>query len=314
MTKYFAFGIRNISKATKISVLATAMLASQYFQGPSDSLAGGATLCVDEVIVGGTLGNVSVPAGASCSLMNLTVDGNLKAEGAADIAMSEVTVNGNISIAGSTGIVDINGAVIDGNIAVTGAMTTFIQIANAQVTGNVTAADNSVEGSLFAGQGVIFVRPNDIDGNLTVVGNVLGAGALVGSCTSGGNTVAGNVTMSDNEANFQTAVNCSTVGGNITVAGNQINGGVLPFDADVQVTGNTVAGNVSVQDNTAPDQIAVGDALAEPGQPQIFVNLIEGNLSCAGNDPDPTTEATDPADFGPVEDGNVVGGKLDCFD
>ena len=48
--------------------------------------------------------------------MNLTVAGNLKANLAADLVLSKVTVIGNISAAGRTRIVDIDGAVVNGNI------------------------------------------------------------------------------------------------------------------------------------------------------------------------------------------------------
>jgi hypothetical protein len=262
-----------------------------------------------------TLGNVTVEMGAYCTLMGVIVEGNVTAVGADDIDFKEITVSGNIAIKQSEGIVDIDGAWVGGNISVLQSNTTFIQVANAQVGGNVLVMGNYVPGSLFVGEGLLIVRPNEIDGNLIVAGNDVGSLVQVGSCVSGGNNVQGKISMSNNSAGIGAAVNCNEVAGSIAVKGNEVIGGsVFAPDEDVQVTGNTVGGDVSVRNNKSTYQIAVGDALAEQGQPDLFKNIIGGNLLCSGNDPDPTTESTDPDDSSPVAEGNIVEGRLDCAD
>lgn len=263
------------------------------------------TIC-DGVISGDTLGNVVVPSGAFCTLMDVEVDGNIKADGAVDVEIVGGTIDGNVNIKHSTGMVDINGANIDGNLSITKSTLVSIIVENSQVGGNVSIKKNGAD--------IIFVRnDNAIDGNLSVVDNETVIGFLIGSCVSGGNTVNGNVTMSKNTAGGRMSLNCSEIAGNIDVSDNTVIGDFFDLDRDVQVTGNTVGGNVTVNNNTARDEIAIGDALATPGQPELFINIVGGNLSCMGNDPDPTTEA-DPGEGQPVENGNVVNGKIDCSD
>ena len=54
--------------------------------------------------------------------------------------------------------------------------------------------------------------------------------------------------------------------------------------------GNTVEGNVTLESNTAGEDILVED------------NTIDGNLECQGNEPDPTVS------------GNTVAGNENCSD
>ena len=276
------------------------------------------TVCSDEVISGGTLDDVIVEKGTSCTLMNVVIDGNLKAKGAKDIMIMEVKVEGNVEIKKSAGSVEIRGAQIDGNLRIVGATSALIEVADAQIDGNVAVKRNTVTG-IFpppAGeplQGVIFIRRNGIDGNLTVSNNEAPGLVQVGSCQSGGNAVDGNVTVIGNSGGIAVAVNCSEVDGNIALRNNTVVGGtIFAGDEDVQVNGDTVGGNVIVKGNTAPDQVSVGATVPDPIQGVVFRNVIDGNLLCFGNDPDPTSESDPP--FDPVEDGNVVDGNLDCSD
>ena len=301
-------GRRTIGFGT--GVLATLLLAGHISFGSATSWAAGGTLCVDEMIAGGTLGKVIVPAGASCELVNLVVDGSLDAEGAGDIFVTESSILGNVRLIGSTGVVSLVGSQIDGSVKIAEADTSLIEILSSSVAGNVTVLDSSVSGAF---PDFLRITDTEIGGNLKVAGNEGGV-ILIGSCVSGGNSVDGNARVLDNFGSIVVSLNCSEISGNVVVAGNEAPGGIVPFDGDVQVTGNTVDLNMAVNDNTAGSQVAVGDNLAEPGQETLFINVIAGNLRCAGNTPDPETEASDPADADPVEEGNEVAGHLDCFD
>lgn len=258
--------------------------------------------------------DVIVPSGSSCTLLGTVIDGDFRASGPGEISLSNIIVNGNVEIVGSFGVVDIDGVVVSGDIVITGADTTFIQVANAQVEGNISLSDNKISGKIAEGTGMILIRPVQIGGNLLVTGNEIGAGALLGSCASGGNTVGGDVIVKKNVASFGLAVNCSEIAGSVIAEDNRAFGGNDMKDEDIQITGNTIGGSVMMIGNTAPDQIAIGDAFAEPIQPKLFINRISGDLVCRGNDPDPTTEATEEMDFRPVEEGNVVAGTIDCAD
>lgn len=274
----------------------------------------GVTVCANDVLDSGTYANIVVGEGTTCTLSGIVVEGNIRAHQSADLTISNVVIDGNVSIWRTTGDISINGAQVDGNVSVVGVSSTFLEIANSQIDGNVRLRNNQITGSLFDGEGILFFRPNIVNGNVFLLENSAGSLLGIGSCNSGGNTIKGNARLIGNTANVAAFLNCNDIDGNAALVGNTVMGGVVPSDEDVQATGNMIGGNLHVINNTAPDQVAVGDVTADPGQPVLFPNTIAGNLICLGNDPDPTTEASDPTDFASVELGNEVGGIVNCAD
>jgi hypothetical protein len=61
------------------------------------------TLTCTNTVYGGTYSSVTVPAGASCALIGVTVKGDVKAKNAKDLDIFDSLIKGNLFIQGSTG-------------------------------------------------------------------------------------------------------------------------------------------------------------------------------------------------------------------
>jgi hypothetical protein len=134
-------------------------------------------------ISGGTINNVSVPPNATCTLTNVTVQGNIKvntnallqtneciaqgnirAEGAALIFIDATSIGGNLNAVGTVSV-KVDSSSIDGNVSVTGA-DSLIAIENNQVNGNVDVEKNNT------GSGnTNVIQNNTIGGNLICTDN-----------------------------------------------------------------------------------------------------------------------------------------------
>lgn len=141
------------------------------------------------------------------------------------------------------------GGTVTGNINQTGGS---LSIANFRVTGNVQVQGAS---TFLAGPNAV------IDGNLAIQ-NVPAAAAQTQVCRS---TVKGNVQVQDNGAVVEigsASASCAgnTIGGNLSVQNNT---------GATMIVGNTVANNLQDQNNTAPTQ--------------VFSNTVTNNLQCQNN-------------------------------
>lgn len=160
----------NLKRSWIFVVLTAAVLA----------LLGAGSASADNEFCSGTLGdiqvdNLVVPEGASCTLSNtivsgnisvredgalhahnVQVDGNIQANGAAQLTLDQGSfVEGNISIRGS-GAAEIQSAVIDGNLSLDDNRL-FLNISGNTINGNMQANENS---------GGLSISANTIAGNL----------------------------------------------------------------------------------------------------------------------------------------------------
>jgi hypothetical protein len=174
-------------------------------------------------------------------------------------------VPGNIVMDGGTLVLD--NTTVGGNLTMTG--------------GNLTGTNITVQGSLQITGGTFSIDPSHIKGNLlihnirvgsarnkicgtTVNGKLQfqynGTAVMIGSPSCAGNTVGGNLEVSDNVA--ATQIYGNAVRGNLQVSSNS---------AATQVDNNKVTEDLLIQNNTA----STG----------VFSNLIKHKLECSGNTP-----------------------------
>jgi hypothetical protein len=200
------------------------------------SLGGGTTTC--NGTFGGSATNVTVPAGAVCTLVaGTTVTGNISVlqGGALD---DEGAIGGNIGATGAAWI-KISGGTISGNVGISGLTATppglngtpggDNKICGATITGNVSVSSGGANaptdignvGSCNGGSGLM------ISGNLTVQGNA-------GPLQIGGNNVKGTITVSGNTGGGTLTGNSAGAACNL---GSNVPG--IVGSSNTGVTGNT---------------------------------------------------------------------------
>jgi hypothetical protein len=173
---------------------------------------------------GGTInGNLTVPALASCTLLNVTVTGNVQVGKGASLLVQPasgqtVTIGGNVQAAQcqSVQFIPPSGVIsVGGNVQIRNCTGTsgYIGGPGGPITigGNFACDNNSAE--CVAGVG-------SVRGNVEVNNNSGGSaapGAIVGA-----NTVGGNVQVNNNSGSSgnNTVVDGNTIGGNLQCAGN----------------------------------------------------------------------------------------------
>ncbi|HUK45575.1 MAG TPA: hypothetical protein VLV28_09785 [Gaiellaceae bacterium] len=179
------------------------------------TLGNGTTIC--NGAYGGTGSNVTVPAGAVCTLIPGTkVNGNIQVQQGGALNDQGATVGGNLQAASPVWI-KVSGGSIGGNLSIQG------------LTGAPAGVDNSLCSAAISGnvavQGSGASSPIDI-GNLgacaggaglTIAGNLQVSGNA-GAVQVGGNTVKGNLTVQANTGGGTLKSNSS--GGNCTLGGN----------------------------------------------------------------------------------------------
>lgn len=181
--------------------------------------------CVGAVPTG-TFDNVVVPAGATCTLSNATVRGNIAVQPQGALYATNNDVHGNIE---ST-------------------KPRFVWLDDNEVGGRVWAKEAAVGADPLT----IWFCNNRIGGNVQIEKIVASFGIIVGpgsGCpgVGGGNTVGGNLILLEN------------------VIGPSIGG--------INVTANTVRGNLQFFKNTGP------------GPKHVHANTIHEDLQCFENSP-----------------------------
>jgi hypothetical protein len=178
------------------------------------------------------------------------------------------TFVGNITVSAGQDCIFVNGSV-NGNVHINGGNLTLV---HSQVAGNVhvngggtftIGPDSTIGGNLQienlpSGSAQNQICGTNVQGNLHFQNN--GTAVVIGSPTCPGNTIGGNLQVTDNTASTQVLGN--TVSGNLHVQNNS---------AATQVVNNTVSGNLRIDNNTSSTA--------------VFSNNVNGNLQCSGNNP-----------------------------
>jgi hypothetical protein len=185
------------------------------------SFAGAAHAQVDvtctTAITGGVTQNVIVPMGASCTLTDVSVLGNIEVKEMANVVTRRGSINGDVIIE-SMGSARLNRGNINGKVESLGGR--LLNVAGTTIAKDIVALDT-----------------------LTVV---VGAGARVGAVEvlSSGRVLVSGVTI-QGDAKFQQNT------GLVSASDNSISGNMQVFDnlGGVTMNTNTIRGNMQCKDN-----------------------------------------------------------------
>jgi len=149
-------------------------------------------------------GNVTVPSGASCTLMFYNITGNIQAGNGSSVTLEYVNVTGNVQVTGGSLLVNAYNepSSIGGNVQATSCSSALLE-GNVTVNGNVqiTACTGSGPNG-FQGPGIA------VKGNFQCTSNSGGCEAWLGN-------VSGNVQLEGNGSGGPTDVSLDTIGGNL---------------------------------------------------------------------------------------------------
>jgi hypothetical protein len=215
-------------------------------------------------------GDLFVPAGESCELTNVIVNGNTTVRAGANLIFNTSTLNGGLTVQ-ADGFADLEGTSVTGAVRLNSAFGTLVQ--NGTVGGNVTVTSsgfffslNSTLKNITSTNGETFLDTVRMR-SLSTTGDLL---------TDVYNTVAeGTVTVSG--ASLGSVVCVSEIDGNTSVSDTPAGAGSLvQIGASAPLSGcgfDVFAASVSLTNNQAPTYVSD--------------NVIRGDLACTGNTPDP---------------------------
>jgi len=301
-----------------VLLLALILAATLLFVVGSIS-AGDQRICSDETITSGTFSDVIVEAGTSCTLTgSVIVEGDVDADGAVNVLIIGIRIDGNVRVEDSLGTlilirnseilghVDlVNNTIDPGNIVVIGTtIAGHLKTENNLVQDRITIGACRTLGNSVGGN--VTIRENTVDDIQLACNNISGnvsikANAASTDIRAPGNTVNGNVTIRDNSAtsrfvlgsfiaNSGRELPSNTILGNVVIRGNANLSKSIVIGSDSSLDGNNIGGSLTVEDNTAQDEILLKS------------NSVSNDLKCKNNDPDP------------VVVNNIVDGELDCTD
>ena len=206
----------------------------------SGGVVGGAGTATDII----ASGNLNV-AGAVTNNGQMTINANsVNLSDVVNVGMgSELTVS---SLTESTGVIDINGAVVN-----TGGVTT------------IWAKDVSIDGTVTNNGGVINIKASDNANGPVTIGAVDAKGGVINlNALAGAANVSGNFTVSNGAVNFGNSLNNLIVGGKVDIAGD------LTATADT----TTVSGDVNVAATGNPFVLSANSV------------IVDGNIDVTAND------------------------------
>jgi hypothetical protein len=197
----------------------------------------------------------SLPSGGSCDgVFDGIVNGSVTVSANQNCTLTNnCEITGNVTVNG--GSLDL-GCVVDGSLTANGGN---LFLGAAHVKGNFRTSQASalsitgaaIDGSLsiqsLSGSAQNMVCATQVKGNLLAQANASPieiGGASSSGCT--GNTISGNLTVSNNTAALQ--VDSNTVGGNVTVDNDS---------ATTDVSGNSVGGNLECQNDNTVTHVAL---------------------------------------------------------
>jgi hypothetical protein len=226
-----------VTAAALLTMAGPALAADTICTGPLDP-------------AGSPYGNVVVPAGESCLIMGVRVDGNVTVFGsltviaqpidtvALPIDTTDTTIGGNVNTKDGCGTVVIHGS---GAVAAPQPAPSVAFFGRVVIGGNVTI-DHCQQGSIGA---AVLVAPAFVD-NVTVppvvlIGKNLKCSNTAAGCTVDHAVVGGNAELSGNDGFVSASVNF--VGGKLTA---NKNGG------QVILSENAIGGDLKCKDNVGP--------------------------------------------------------------
>jgi hypothetical protein len=255
---------------TALTVAAVLAAAASAFLVAEPASAGLVTSCTGTASDVTVPNDLFVPAGESCELTNVVINGNTTVRAGANLVLNTSTLNGALTV-------QPDGFASAVHTTVTGA--TRLNTAFGTYTENSTFSNVTVTGSGFfyslgsalnnvtSTNGETYLQSVRLAKNLATTGDLL---------TDVYNSVIQG-TVSVTSANLGSVVCLSEIDGNSSFSGSGAGGGsILQVGASAPLTGcgfNVFAANVTLTGNVAPSYISD--------------NVVRGSLTCTGNDPGP---------------------------
>lgn len=251
-----------------LSIVAVANLVAIGLAA-APSQAQGVSLCSGTAEGLTIVGDLAVPAGASCTLVDSTVTGNVIVRADANLSLDGSTIQGDLTMR-TNGFVGATGSSVGGVTALREAFGAAVE--QSDLAGGVNARESGFFFSDGTTHGVRVVSNSSqtvilsgwVSGNLRTTLDLL---------TDVRDTVVtGGVNV--NQAELGSVICRSEIDGNVVLRGS---GDLIQLGDSAPVTDcefNVFGGGVTVTDNTADIRISN--------------NVIRGNLACSGNDPAPT--------------------------
>jgi hypothetical protein len=221
-----------VSRSVRILAM-TVLFVSGTFAGAGPAGAASTLQCTG-VVAGGAYSSVVVPPGASCTLTNATVTGNVVVLSGGSLYLANDAVLNNVSATSRPGNVYVSGSHVQGNIAIAHATAGDNHVFNSEVGGDVSLTDTAGT-AYFA-----VISLSTVHGDVYFARNV----PIYWNDVSA-STVDGNVVYTDNDPFY--AVN--GVGLYNGLANDGIGGNLLCLrnSPPPQEIGTTVAGNQAGQ-------------------------------------------------------------------
>jgi hypothetical protein len=212
----------------------------------------GTTTC-RTTLTGTIYNDVSVPAGAECTLDGATVKGTVSvAGGGASLTANGAKITGNLNANGS-GNVQVTGSTISGNVTFASIAGPKSFVCGSNVGGNVTVSHSS---------GQIKIGDEAEDTRLLAVEEECGSGT----------TVWGSVTFNNNTADVLQLAG-STVKQNVRVNNNMPG----PEEGELDLAANRVSNNFTCLNNVVKSDPTGGDTSPVF---DISGNTVGGNFKC----------------------------------
>ena len=174
----------------------------------------------------GTFDNVTVPVGATCTLVNSTVEGNVKALEDARLFMSDNHVRGNVE-GDKARIVQVSGGTVDGNIQIKdGSSPSEL---GAAVTGGTVVTGGDIQIEKMSTGRVLVEDARVLKGNIQITENVAGTAIEILR-----NDVAQNLQVFKNRGGGSKSVTGNAVGQDLQCKEN-----LAPFAGGPNTAGET---------------------------------------------------------------------------
>ena len=246
--------------------VATAVVGAVAVASPAS--AGLVTSCIgsaDNVIVPNDL---FVPAGESCELTNVTINGNTTVKAGADLVLNGSHLNGTLTVQ-SNGFANVVGTQVTGVTKLTSAFGVYTETSTLNTvvvndSGFFYSLGSSIT-NITSTNGETYLESVRLAKNLNTTGDVL--------TDMNNSVVQGTVTVAT--ASQGSVVCLSEIDGNASFSGSgAASGGLIQIGASAPLSGcgfDVFAANVAVTDNVAASYVSD--------------NVIRGTLACTGNAP-----------------------------
>jgi hypothetical protein len=227
------------------------------------------TSCVGEASGVTVPNDLFVPAGESCELTDVVINGNTTVRAGANLMITNSTLNGTLALQ-SDGFTNSVGSSVSGATRLSSAFGLYAE--SSTLTGAVTVTDSG----FFYGLGSSLTAVTSTNGetyleSVRVAKDVTTTGDLLSDVYN--SVIQGAVKVTG--ASLGSVVCVSEIDGNAAFAGSGAgDGAVLQIGAAAPLPGcgfDVFAANLAVTDNTAPSYVSD--------------NVVRGTVTCTGNTP-----------------------------